>query len=155
MPLHNYALQLIWQGNNGTGTSSYKNYERSYTVQIQGKPIIQGSSDPAFRGDATKINPEEMLLASVASCHMLWYLHLCAVMGIVVVDYTDNARATMQENEDGGGHFSQILLAPTVLIKDENQIEKAIALHADANKKCFVANSLNCPVLHTPTCKAI
>jgi len=77
----NYEISLTWTGNKGQGTSDYTIYERSYSLGGKGKPLIAGSSDPKFRGDETKWNPEEMLLASIASCHMLWYLHFCADNG--------------------------------------------------------------------------
>jgi organic hydroperoxide reductase OsmC/OhrA len=62
---HNYKIAVEWTGNQGTGTSNYTDFERSYSVQIENKADILGSSDPEFRGDKTKHNPEELLLASV------------------------------------------------------------------------------------------
>ncbi len=149
---HNYQLTVQWTGNTGTGTSGYKDYERSHAIIVDDKIDITGSSDPAFRGDKTKHNPEELLLASVASCHMLWYLHLCAVEGIIVTDYTDSATGTMIETENGGGKFTVITLHPTVTVTDILMIEKANELHRKANELCFIANSLNFPVHHQPTC---
>ncbi len=150
---HNYSLSLQWTGNTGTGTSTYTTYERSHTICIDNKVEILGSSDPAFRGDKTKHNPEEFLLASISSCHMLWYLHLCAAAGIIVTDYTDHATSVMIESADGGGKFTEATLKPTVTITDILLTEKANELHKKANELCFVANSLNFPVYHNPTCK--
>lgn len=147
---HNYELTIKWTGNNGTGTSSYKAYERSHSVLVDNKAEILGSSDPEFRGDKTKHNPEDLLLASVSSCHMLWYLHLCATAGVVVTDYVDHATGTMTETSNGGGKFTAIILNPVVTVKDISMIEKANALHKEANALCFIANSLNFPVQHNP-----
>jgi organic hydroperoxide reductase OsmC/OhrA len=149
---HNYSLTVRWTGNIGTGTSSYKEFERSHSILVENKVAILGSSDPAFRGDKTKHNPEELLLASVSSCHMLWYLHLCAVAGIVVTDYIDNATAIMVETENGGGKFTEATLNPIVTITEISMTEKANELHKKANDLCFVANSLNFPVYHKPIC---
>jgi organic hydroperoxide reductase OsmC/OhrA len=119
---------------------------------VTNKIEILGSSDPAFRGDKTKHNPEDLLLASISSCHMLWYLHLCAVAGIVVTDYIDNSTGIMVETANGGGRFTEVTLNPIVSITDISMTEKANELHKNANQLCFVANSLNFPVFHKPTC---
>jgi organic hydroperoxide reductase OsmC/OhrA len=150
---HHYNLTVQWTGNTGTGTSGYKEFERGYSILIDNKVEIHGSSDPAFRGDKTKHNPEDLLLASISSCHMLWYLHLCAVAGIIVTDYMDNATGIMIETETGGGKFTEATLNPVVTITDISLTEKANELHKKANELCFVANSLNFPVHHKPVCK--
>jgi organic hydroperoxide reductase OsmC/OhrA len=149
---HNYSLTVKWTGNTGTGTSNYIAFERSHSIIVDNKNEILGSSDPAFRGDKTKHNPEDLLLASISSCHMLWYLHLCAMAGIIVTDYSDNATGIMMETANGGGKFTEATLNPTVTITDILLIEKANALHKKANQLCFIANSLNFPVYHKPTC---
>ena len=150
---HNYKLTVKWTGNNGKGTSSYREFERSHSILVEKKVEILGSSDPAFRGDKTKHNPEDLLIASVSSCHMLWYLHLCALAGVIVTDYIDNATGIMIETSNGGGKFTEITLHPTVTITNSSMIEKANELHKKANELCFVANSLNFPVHHKPTCE--
>ncbi len=150
---HHYQLTVQWTGNKGTGTSGYKEYERSHSILVDDKVELLGSSDPAFRGDKTKHNPEDLLLASVSTCHMLWYLHLCAAAGIILTDYIDNATAIMEEAADGGGKFTEITLHPIVTVTDSSMIEKANELHTKANELCFVANSLNFPVHHNPTCQ--
>ena len=150
---HNYKLTLQWTGNTGTGTSGYKEYERSHSILVDNKVEIAGSSDSAFRGDKSKHNPEDLLVASVSACHMLWYLHLCAVAGIIVTEYIDNATGTMTETADGGGKFTEITLNPTITITDISAQEKANELHKKANELCFIANSINFPVQHKPTYK--
>ena len=151
---HTYTLTTKWTGNTGTGTSAYKAYERAHTIEKENKPDILLSSDPAFRGDTTRYNPEELLLASLSSCHMLWYLHLCSEAGIVVVDYADHATGIMEETADGGGKFVEVALHPVVTVSDAFMIEKANALHHKANELCFIANSVNFPVKHEPVCGA-
>jgi len=150
MSTHHYHTTLAWTGNKGTGTSDYKAYERNHLLTVNGKPEIPASSDPKFRGDKSRYNPEELLVASLSSCHMLWYLHLCAVNGVVVVDYTDNAAGTMKENEDGSGQFIEVTLRPLVVVKEQSMIEKANALHEEAHNLCFIARSVNFSVHHIP-----
>lgn len=145
---HHYNTKLTWTGNSGAGTSDYKSYERSYKVEVDGKSIIEGSSDPAFRGDASKYNPEELFLASISSCHMLWYLHLCSVNNIVVIDYSDKAKGTMNENKDGSGQFELVTLNPEIIVEEKSMIELATSLHKQANEMCFIANSCNFKIEH-------
>jgi len=151
---HNFALQVKWTGNKGTGTSDYREYERHHTVVTENKVDILCSSDPAFRGDGTKHNPEDFFIASLSSCHMLWYLHLCADAGVVVVDYIDNVTGILAELPEGG-RFTEVTLHPIITILDESMREKAIELHETANKKCFIANSVNFKVKHEVTVKTI
>ncbi len=148
---HYYAATLRWTGNRGTGTSGYRDYDRSYTLAANGKPELEGSSDPTFRGDATHWNPEEMLLSALSSCHMLSYLHQCADAGIVVLEYTDDASGTMALDRDGAGRFTGVTLRPRVLVSDASDLVAAEQLHHIAHEKCFIANSVNFPV----TCQAV
>ena len=149
---HTYTLTTKWTGNTGTGTSAYKAYERAHKIEKENKPYILLSSDPSFRGDATRYNPEELLLASLSSCHMLWYLHLCSEAGVIVVDYVDNASGIMEETADGGGRFVEATLHPVVTVTDASMIERANALHHKANGLCFIANSVNFVVKHEGAC---
>src|SRR5690606_12749999 len=106
-PQHTYSATIRWTGNTGSGTETYKGYDRSFTATIAGKPDLEGSSDPAFRGNPHKYNPEELLLLSIASCHMLWFLHLCSEAGVIVTQYVDQASGTMEESGKGGGRFTE------------------------------------------------
>lgn len=148
MKSHHYKATIAWTGNNGSGTGDYKGYSRSHTISIDGKATLEASSDSAFRGDASKHTPEDLFVAALSSCHMLWYLHLCAVNGVVVVTYTDNAEGEMIENNDGSGQFSSVTLHPYVTVADATMTEKAQSLHAEANRMCFIARSVNFPVHH-------
>jgi organic hydroperoxide reductase OsmC/OhrA len=145
---HHYKLTVRWTGNNGTGTSHYKAFERSHIITIDNKPELFGSADPAFLGDKSKHNPEDLLVAALSSCHMLWYLHLCAEAKIIVVDYVDHATAMMIETTNGSGQFTEVMLNPIVHVSDISMIEKANELHRKANEFCFIANSVNFPVRH-------
>ncbi len=149
---HHYELTVKWTGNTGAGTINYRGYERNYIISAEGKPVIEGSSDPAFRGDKTKYNPEELLVAALSTCHMLSYLYVCAVGGVVVVDYTDNAKGAMAEEDNGSGRFKEVTLYPIVMVKDASMVDKANELHKKANELCFISNSINFPVHHKPTC---
>jgi len=148
---HHYKTTILWTGNKGTGTSGYRDYERSHTIAVDLKPVLEGSSDPAFRGDKTKHNPEDLFLSSLSSCHMLWYLHLCSEAGIIVIDYQDTATGIMTETPNGSGHFTQVILHPTVTVTEESMVEKAREFHHKANQFCFIANSVTFPVQHIPT----
>ena len=151
MSEHLYQTSLQWTGNKGQGTINYRSYDRAYEIEVENKPVIKGSSDPAFRGDRTKYNPEELLVASLSSCHLLWYLHLCADAGVVVVGYKDKARGKMSETETGSGKFTEVILQPEVVITAESSLEQAKKLHTKAHEFCFIANSVSFPVLCQPT----
>jgi organic hydroperoxide reductase OsmC/OhrA len=142
---HHYTVQVNWTGNMGSGTSHYTAYSRNHTIQIEHKPDLPGSADKPFRGDISKHNPEDMLLSSLSTCHMLWYLHLCADAGIIVTAYTDTADATLVQTEMGG-HFSVANLHPVVTVATESMIATALQLHEKAHACCFIANSVNFPV---------
>ncbi|MFC4762518.1 OsmC family protein [Dyella koreensis] len=146
---HRYPVEVVWTGNRGTGTRTYQGYGREHEVRIAGKPVIAGSSDAAFRGDGSKHNPEDMLVASLSSCHMLWYLHLAAVAGVVVTDYVDQAEGLLVV-DDKGGRFTEVVLHPLVTITAESDAAKASAVHEDAHHACFIANSMNFPVRCEP-----
>ena len=152
---HTYTLLTKWTGNKGTGTNDYRSYERSHSIFIENKPELLCSSDIPFHGDGSKHNPEDMLLSSLSSCHMLWYLHLCADAGVIVLNYEDHATGTMTEVPNGGGHFTEVILNPIVTVTETSMIEKANQLHDKAHEKCFIANSVNFPVKHTPVCKIV
>lgn len=142
---HHYTLQMDWTGNTGTGTKSYQSYLRSHIYKSNGKPEIPGSSDPSFRGDPSRYNPEELLVATLSSCHMLWYLHLCSVNGITVESYKDKPEGTMVEEENGSGYFNEVILKPRIEISS-GDISKAESLHHEAHSLCFIANSVKFPV---------
>lgn len=146
---HHYQVSVEWTGNKGSGTSGYRAYARDYVIRSGAKPAIPGSSDPAFLGDPARWNPEDLLVASASACHKLWYLHLCADAGIVVLAYADDALGTMVEGESG--RFAQIVLRPRVAIRAGDDLELAKRLHHAAHEQCFIANSLNFPILCEPT----
>jgi organic hydroperoxide reductase OsmC/OhrA len=141
---HRYATRVEWSAN-GDGTKGYTHYSRNHAIFAAGKPEILGSSDPLFRGDASRYNPEELLVASLSACHMLWYLHLCAVNRITVIEYLDEATGAMEESADGGGRFVRAMLRPRVTIAAGDR-NRALALHDEAHHHCFIANSVNFPV---------
>jgi organic hydroperoxide reductase OsmC/OhrA len=142
---HRYQVRVNWSGQ----TRSYESYSRNHTIAIAGKPVIEASSDAAFRGEPGLVTPEDMLLASLSSCHMLWYLHLCAVKRVVVTAYEDQAEATMVEGP-GGGRFTEVMLRPVVTITADSEETLARELHERAHAECFIANSVNFPVRHEP-----
>jgi organic hydroperoxide reductase OsmC/OhrA len=147
---HSYRTTVRWTGNQGSGTSAYRAYSRNHEIVVNGKPVILASSDPAFHGDPGRYNPEDLLVASVSGCHMLWYLHLCAVNKVVVLGYEDNAAGTMEETDNGGGHFVEVTLQPIITITAQSNLDTARRLHHDAHEKCFIASSVNFPVRVQP-----
>lgn len=149
MAKHNYQVRIEWTGNRGEGTAHYLAYGRDHTIKINGKADLAASADPMFRGDSSRHNPEELLVAALSACHMLWYLHLCADAGIVVESYEDDAEGAMELDADGGGRFTEVLLKPRVKIKTPEKKALAESLHDEAHRKCFIANSCNFPVRHS------
>ena len=147
---HDYKARLIWDGNLGTGTTTYQGYGRKYRMQIEGKPEIVGSADPMFRGDANAYNPEDLFVAALSSCHLLSYLALCARSKINVVAYEDNAIGTLLLRPDGGGIFESVTLRPVVTVAPGSDEKRAMELHETAHDLCFVAASVKIPVLHEP-----
>ena len=145
---HRYALHARWTGNRGTGTSGYRDYDRSVTLSVHGKPALDASSDRPFRGDPSKWNPEDMLLAALSECHLLSYLHACVHAGVVVVSYTDDATGRMTEDGRGGGAFAEVVLRPRVEVAAAAMVAAAETAHAQAHEWCFIANSVNFPVRH-------
>lgn len=145
---HTYKTSIIWTGNHGEGTQGYRSYSREFDINCNGKPVIKGSADPSYMGDATRHNPEDLLLASLSSCHMLWYLHLCAVSRVVVTAYEDHAEGLMEVGPDGSGQFVSATLRPRVVISPHSDLLKAESLHQKASALCFVARSVSFPVEH-------
>ena len=150
MDNHGYSITTTWTGNTGSGTAAYDTYERSHEFGSPGKPTIPGSSSPAYRGDDTRYNPEEMLLGAVSACHMLWYLHLCTDNGVVVTSYTDNATGELNMNPSGSGEFKSITLNPKIELAEGSSVELARSLHDDAGRMCFIARSLKCSIGYRP-----
>ena len=146
---HRYRVDVEWTGNRGSGTDGYRNYGRDHVIRVDGKPELAGSADPAFRGDAARHNPEDMLVSALSTCHMLSYLHMATVAGVVVTAYRDAAEATMVTAGDGG-RFAEVVLRPTVTISASSDPAKAQAVHDDAHHACFIANSVNFPVRCEP-----
>lgn len=147
---HHYALTVTWSGNRGSGTTGYREYDRDHVISAPGKPDISGSSDPVFRGDEKRWNPEELLLASLSACHKLWYLHYCAVSGVIVMTYEDHAEGTMVMDEQGKGRFTEVVLRPHITITSRSDADTAAELHEDSHESCFIANSVNFPVRCEP-----
>ena len=151
---HRYTITNRWTGNLGTGTSAYREYSRNHELRASGKgAVIAGSSDPVFRGDATRYNPEELLVAALSACHMLVMLHLSADAGIVVTEYVDEAEGEMEEHGDTG-EFTRVVLRPRMRITEASRISDATALHHRAHQLCFIARSVNFPVEHEPVVTA-
>lgn len=151
MKEHQYSMKIEWIAEDGLGTVNYSSYSRNHSIKgIEKYDVLLASSDPAFRGDTARYNPEELFLSSIASCHMLWYLHLCSANGIVVTHYSDSATGIMEEDAHGSGKFKSVTLHPNVTITDNSKSELAIDLHVEANKMCFIANSCNFKVHHLP-----
>jgi organic hydroperoxide reductase OsmC/OhrA len=150
MKQHRYEAQVDWTGNTGEGTKAYRGYLRDHVITIAGKPPLAGSSDPAFRGDPARYSPEDLLIASLSSCHMLWYLHLCSSNQVIVTSYRDHAVGIMDERPDGSGAFREVVLRPEVTLAPAGDALKAMALHEEAHRFCFIANSVNFPVRLEP-----
>ncbi len=143
---HRYPVTIAWTGNTGAGTTTYRAYSRDHEIRVDGKPVILASSDPAFRGDPSRYNPEELFVAALSQCHSLWYLHVCADHGINVVGYVDHAVGTMVEDATGSGVFTRVVLRPEITLAPGCDADLADRLHHDAHERCFIARSVNVPV---------
>ncbi|WP_420750574.1 OsmC family protein [Rhodococcus sp. O3] len=148
MTTHNYEIGMTWTGNTGTGTSSRRAYSRDHEVTAAGPALILGSSDPAFCGDPTRWNPEQLYLASIAQCHMLWYLDLAARAGVIVTGYEDRPSGVMIEEVSGAGQFESVTLHPTMTITAESDPAVAAELHEQVGDYCFIARSIKTPIHH-------
>ena len=149
---HHYKLRTIWQGNKGTGTSGIKEYDRSHEVTIENKPALHLTTDNPFVGDKTKLNPEDLLVAAISSCHMLSYLYQCALEGVVIMSYEDHATGIMTELQGGGGSFKEVTLNPVFTVRDISMVDKAVQLHHKAHETCYIASSVNFEVKNNPVC---
>lgn len=149
---HLFKVALNWYFNEEIEVGQKKRYTKSHIVSIEGKPDIHISAAKAFKGDPSLYNPEDLLLSSLVSCHMMSYLYCCAQNNIEVIDYTDCAEAVLEVNDSGGGRVVKVVLNPVVTIANSGQIALALSLHKKANELCFIANSCNFLVLHHPTC---
>jgi organic hydroperoxide reductase OsmC/OhrA len=149
---HKYKITSEWTGNTGEGTKNVRTYDRSHTVTVEGKPALFLTTDNAAVGDPSKLNPEDLLVSSISSCHMLSYLYICSLEGIVITSYIDTATGIMIEKASGGGSFKEVTLNPTFTVADESMIEKAMELHHKAHEICYIANSVNFEVTCYPIC---
>ena len=145
--VHQYEVTTVWDSASAGPTENYRSYSRNHQIHMEGKPALAASADPNFRGDKARYSPEELLVAGLSSCHMLWYLHLCAVNKIEVLTYRDRATGFMEERA-GAGRFREVILRPAVTIAKGGNPDRALALHARAHQECFIANSVNFPVRH-------
>jgi organic hydroperoxide reductase OsmC/OhrA len=150
---HHFNAAINWIFNPNLTESPLKFYSKSHKISIEGKPVLDVSAAKAFKGDPALYNPEDLLLSSLVSCHMMSYLYVCSQNGIEVVEYSDNAEATLEVSTDGSGRFTEVRLYPKVKITNHDKIQEALDLHKIANQLCFIANSCNFPVLHNATCE--
>lgn len=150
MPTHRYTIDLRWTGNLGTGTSGYADYARAHELGAPGRPVIPGSSDVVFRGDAARYNPEELLVGALSACHLLWFLHLCADAGVILEAYEDSPEGTMEEVPGEGGQFTSAVLRPRCTVRGEVSPDRIRQLHERAHALCYIARSCNFPVRVEP-----
>ena len=149
---HLFKAQLNWTSKK-TEDSSKRFYSKTHQIKIEGKPVLDVSAAKAFKGDPELYNPEDLLLSSLVSCHMMSYLYVCSQNGIEVVEYSDNAEGILEVNPDGSGRFTEVRLNPKVTIVNLDKVELALELHTKANQLCFIASSCNFPVLHHASCE--
>lgn len=152
---HHFEINVVWTGNRGSGTSTYRAYGRDHTVAAVGLPVLLGSADRTFHGDRDRWNPEQLLITALTQCHMLSYLHVAVMHGVVITRYEDTATGTLVVNPDGSGQFSEVTLHPKIQVADPATEELALSLHAEAATKCFIARSVNFPVHHEPGLLAV
>jgi organic hydroperoxide reductase OsmC/OhrA len=152
-PLHTYSATVTWTGAGTAGTASYTSYSRNHEVLLPDKPVLLGTSDPAFRGEPDRYTPEELFVTSLSQCHMLWFLHLASAEGITVTGYVDKATGRMRIESQGAGQFVDVTLRPRVTLASPRTREGALVtdelvaqVHEKAHQHCFIARSVNFPV---------
>jgi len=148
---HDYSARVEWTGNRGEGTRTYRGYDRTWDIATPGKPVIHCSNDPLLGGDPGLPNPEDLLLASLSACHMLWYLHLASAAGIVVHAYQDNPIGVGETSPNGAGRFLSATLRPHIVVEAGAELAEAEAIHHRIHEYCFIARSVNFPVAYAPT----
>ena len=147
---HPYTSRVVWTGNRGQGTKTYRGYDRTWQIATPGKPIVECSNDPLLGGDPAKPNPEDLLLSALSSCHMLWYLHLASDAGIAVMSYEDNPVGIGETTPNGAGRFLSATLKPRIELKAGADLKRAEAIHHEIHQFCFIARSVNFPVSYEP-----
>ncbi|PXY45043.1 OsmC family protein [Flavobacterium hydrophilum] len=152
---HIFKAAINWNSKQNQEQSERKFYSKSHKILIEGKPVLNVSAAKAFKGDPELYNPEDLLLSSLVSCHMMSYLYVCSQNGIEVLEYSDHAEAILEVASDGSGRFTEVRLHPNVVIANADKVQEALDLHTKANQLCFIANSCNFPVLHQANCKAL
>ena len=152
---HLFKAEANWTSKQNPADSSKRFYSKSHQIKIEGRPVLDVSAAKVFKGDPSLYNPEDLLLSSLVSCHMMSYLYVCSQNGIEVFEYSDNAEATLEVNPDGSGRFVEARLYPKIKISNSDKIELALELHHKANQLCFIANSCNFPVLHEASCEIV
>lgn len=148
MANHDYTARVRWTGNRGQGTASYRAYDRTWNIETPNKPVVHCSNDPLLGGDPALHNPEDLLIASLSACHMLWYLHLASDVGIAVQGYVDDPVAVGESLPSGAGRFLSAALRPVITVPDGTDLAKADAIHHEIHKTCFIARSVNFPVTY-------
>ncbi|PIF32208.1 organic hydroperoxide reductase OsmC/OhrA [Flavobacterium sp. 9] len=152
---HLFKAELNWTSTKKQEETTSRFYSKSHQIKIEGKPVLAVSAAKAFKGDPELYNPEDLLLSSLVSCHMMSYLYVCSQNGIEVLEYSDNAEATLEVSPNGSGRFTEVRLNPKVKISNSDKINLALELHTKANQLCFIANSCNFPVLHNASCEVV
>jgi organic hydroperoxide reductase OsmC/OhrA len=143
--IHTYEARVAWSGSTGGG---YRSYSRDHLAIANGVDLPM-SSDPAFRGNAERTNPEQLLLVAASSCQLLWLLHLCAEAGIDVVDYVDEPTASMPDDGEQTS-ITEIVLRPRITVAGDVDTAQVEALCQRAHELCFVANSLKTEIRVEP-----
>jgi len=148
---HDFVSRIVWTGNRGEGTRSYRGYDRAWNIELPGKAVIACSNDPLLGGDPTRMNPEDLLISALSACHMLWYLHLASNAGIVVTAYRDDPVGHGESLPNGAGRFLSAVLRPTISVREGADLDRAAELHHEVHDFCFIARSVNFPVRYEPT----
>ncbi len=131
---------------------SYEGYSREHGWTFAGGTTLRASSAPEYQGDASLVNPEEALAASLASCHLLTFLAIASRKRFVVDSYEDEAVAVMEKNAEGKMAVTRVTLRPRVRFGGERQpsFEEIARMHESAHANCFIANSVRTEVTIEP-----
>ncbi|WP_159022904.1 OsmC family protein [Formosa sp. L2A11] len=145
-----FHINNSWSLEEATSTKKEGGSLKTHQVFLEDGKRLDVSAAKPFKGDASKYNPEELLMAALSSCHFMSYLYVCEQAGISILEYSDSVEGFLMLNNDGSGAFTKVTLNPKVKIESESQKQLAEDLHKKAGALCFIANSCAFTIEYKP-----
>ncbi|MBP6813973.1 MAG: OsmC family protein [Burkholderiaceae bacterium] len=140
---------LQWAGPSSGAAFSYDSFDRTTTIEFAGGARLQASAPAEFKGDDALCNPETLMLASLMQCHFLTFMAVASKSGATVLSYRDSGSGRLAM-KDGRMRYVEVILRPAVVLADSAHMARLATFHDKAHANCFMANSVNFPVLVQP-----